>query len=206
MNMQTGEIKDLSNLTPEEVNNFVPLTEKQHEELEKLPQEERVDALKMALDAAKGFPEQNVPPSMATQVEQYAEQPEDTAARMYGYLMPKFEDELPKLGKKGLVRVLTALVKVPLMDIHFKMDATENNVCSLASKLLQCKNVMETSVLMNYMKEEEEKEKNKVVGEKMLQKVVDKEVNELYNAEAKFTEQDLDQAIKMAEENLKERY
>lgn len=101
--------------------------------------------------------------STAEQVETYDEQPEDAAARIYGELMVKFDNELHAVSKKGLQRILSALVKVPLIDINFKMDRVENNVCSIASKLLQCKSVMETSVMMDYLKAQEEKDAAKLV-------------------------------------------
>jgi len=113
-------------------------------------------------DAPVASPSEESTPLVAEQVETYDELPEDTAARIYGELLPKFDRELGAISKKGLVRVLTALVKVPLVDVYFKMDVVENNVCSVASKLLQCKNIMESSVIMEHMQKaaDDEKEAN----------------------------------------------
>lgn len=87
---------------------------------------------------------------------------EDSAAKIFEILLPQFESQVEQLSKKGLARVLKALVKVPLVEFNFHLDNTEKNVYALVDRLLQCKFIIVAKVLEQEM-DNLEKEKNENV-------------------------------------------
>ena len=91
--------------------------------------------------------------------------PEEAAAEIFERLIKPFDIQINRLSKKGMWRVIQALIKVPLVDFNFKLDETEKTVYYLANRLLEAKFVMVTKVLSDEMKEAEKearKQKRKV--------------------------------------------
>ena len=86
------------------------------------------------------------------------------AATLFGQFLPRFDVLLPTLSKKGLQRVLQQLIKVPLVDVHFKMDKNESQFAALAQAMLDSKMIMVAAV-MNEQFEASEKAKNNKMGE-----------------------------------------
>jgi hypothetical protein len=85
-----------------------------------------------------------------------AQRPEDIASRLYVTLLPQFDAQLRMLSKKGMYRVLQLLIKDPLEEVHFKMtDRTELNVLAIASRLMDAKFIMISTVMAEAMAEQD---------------------------------------------------
>lgn len=98
------------------------------------------------------------------------EGPEQVAIKIYDTLLPQFDLQLQQLSKKGLQRVLNALVKVPLIQ-EPNLDKLEKNVYSIVDRLIEAKFIMISHVINEELKEAEE-----VSGEEFKEIVENKEI------------------------------
>ena len=86
----------------------------------------------------------------------------DFAAKMYSILLPQFDSQVNSLSRKGLLRVINSLVKIPLVDYTPVMSELEKNVYAVSDRLLQAKFVMISEVLTEEFTKTEGVENGKV--------------------------------------------
>jgi len=79
--------------------------------------------------------------------------PEEAAGEIYSRLIKPFDFQIRGLSKKGLYRVLQALIKVPVIEFYFKLDKREEAVYHLANRLMEAKFIMVAKVLEEQFKE-----------------------------------------------------
>lgn len=120
---------------------------------------------KVPVDAAGDMSsEASPPPSENTAAQNEFIAMAEGLANVYESLTPAFDKQVYMLSKKGLLRVLLALVKVPVQDFTKKLDPLETNVYNLADRLLNAKMALEQMVLqeeaMNKVNEGETNVKN----------------------------------------------
>ena len=84
------------------------------------------------------------------------ENPFNAAAKIYDILMQQYDQQKYQLSKKGLLRVLDALMKVPLLEMNAKLNKLETNVYAVTSRIAECKFIMISKVLSDELHPNEE--------------------------------------------------
>lgn len=88
--------------------------------------------------------------------EQLQLDPFEAAAKIYENFIPRFDMLLHKVGKKGLARVLSSIIKVPLVEVNFKLDKDETELALTCERMLECKFLMTTQILSQHLSQEGE--------------------------------------------------
>lgn len=94
--------------------------------------------------------EEQVKPKTAEEIlhEEFTNsKPEEAAAGMYNILIHQFNAQLAHLSKKGAIRVLEAMVKVPFEDMQRVLSKQEKNLYAIADRLMQCKFIMQAAIV-----------------------------------------------------------
>ena len=79
---------------------------------------------------------------------------------IYEKLEPPLEKGLYQLPKKGLLRVMLALIKVPCEDFTKKLNAQERQLYALADRVLMAKMSLEQLVMLESANEPVKGDKN----------------------------------------------
>ena len=81
--------------------------------------------------------------------------PEEAAAAVYSSLIKTFNIMVEKLSKKGAIRLLHALVKVPFEDFNKVLSKEEKNMYAITDRLMQCKFIMESAIIQEELEAQE---------------------------------------------------